>query len=84
MGIPTEVINARRSLVTRILVKRFLYRHPKAWGGAYLTAGCVHVFLGLIMSAYGYRWAPALIAVGCLELWVAYQLISALADSRKR
>jgi hypothetical protein len=84
MGIPTDVINARRSLVTRILVKRFLYRHPKAWGGAYLAAGCVHVFLGLIMSAYGYRWAPALIAAGALELRVAYELISALADSREQ
>jgi len=63
MGIPTEVINARQSLITRMLVKRFL---------------------GLVMSAYGYRWAPGLIAVGVLELWVAYKLLSALADSRKR
>jgi len=84
MGIPTEVINARQSLITRMLVKRFLYRHPKAWGGMYLAAGGVHVFLGLVMSAYGYRWAPGLIAVGVLELWVAYKLLSALADSRKR
>jgi hypothetical protein len=84
MGVPTEVINARQSLMTRILIRRFLYRHPKAWGGMYLVAGCVHVFLGLIMSAYGYRWALALIAVGALELWVAYQLLSALTDARKR
>jgi hypothetical protein len=84
MGVPTEVINARRSLIMRILIKRFLYRHPKTWGSMYLVAGCVHVLLGLILSAYGYRWALALIAAGALECWVAYQLFSALTDARKR
>lgn len=84
MEIPTEVINARRSLINRILIKRFLYRRPGFWGGLYLTAGSVHVILGLILSAYGFWWAPALIAVGAVELWVAYQLLSALTESRQR
>ena len=84
MGIPTEVINARRSLVLRILVRRFLYRRPRFWSGLYLAAGCVHVFLGVILSSYGYWWAPGLIAVGAVELWVAYQLVSALTESRQR
>ena len=84
MGIPAEVINARRSLIMKILLRRFFYRHPRFWGGAYLAAGSVHVFLGFILSAYGYQWALALIAVGALELWVAFQLLSALAESRKQ
>ena len=84
MGIPTEIIDARRSLIMKILVRRFLYRRPRFWGGMYLTAGCVHVFLGLILSAYGFWWAPALVAAGALELWVAYQILNALAESRKR
>lgn len=84
MGIPTEVINARRSLVTRILVKRFLYRHPKAWGGAYLVAGCVHVFLGLILAAYGFWWGTGLIAIAALELWVAHRLLVAPLPLRVR
>ena len=84
MGVPTEVINARRSLIMRILLKRFLYRHPKAWGSAYLAAGSVHVLLGIILSAYKYWWGTGLIAVGALELWAAHQLLSALSDSRKQ
>ena len=84
MGIPTEVINARRSLVTRILVKRFLYRHPKAWGGAYLVAGCVHVFLGLILAAYGFWWGTGLVAIAALELWVAHRLLVAPLPLRVR
>ena len=84
MGIPTEVINARRSLVTRILIKRFLYRHPKAWGGAYLVAGCVHVFLGLILAAYGFWWGTGLIAIAALELWVAHRLLVAPLPLRVR
>lgn len=84
MGIPTEAIDARRSLIMKILLRRFFYRRPRFWGGAYLAAGCVHVFLGFILSAYGYHWALALIAVGGLELWVAYQVLSSLAESRKR
>jgi hypothetical protein len=84
VGVPTEVINARRSLITRILLRRFLFRHPKAWGGAYLAAGCVHVLLGIILSAYKYGWGAGLIAVGALELWAAHRLLSAQSDSRNR
>jgi hypothetical protein len=84
MEAPTEVINARRSLIARILLRRFLYRHPTAWGGAYLAAGCVHILLGIILSAYKYWWGAGLIAVGALELSAAHQLLSARSDSRKR
>ncbi len=78
MGVLTEaVVNTRRSLIMRILIRRFLYRHPKAWGSMYLAAGCVHVLLGIILSAYKYWWGTGLIAVGALELSVAHQLLSA-------
>ena len=84
MGATTEVTNAQRSLIMRILIRRFLYRHPRFWAGAYLTAGGSHVFLGVVLTADGYRWAPGLIAVGALELWVAYQLSGTLIDSQRR
>ena len=68
-------IPAREPLIMRILIRRFLYRHPRAWGGAYLAAGCVHILLGIILSAYKYWWGAGLVAVGALELSAAHQLL---------
>jgi len=82
MGIPAETINPQQSLITKILIRRFLHRHPKAWGVAYLAAGCVHMFLGLILTVYGPRWGAGLIAVGALELWAAYRLLSGQPGTR--
>jgi signal transduction histidine kinase len=77
-------VAARESLLVRILIRRFLFRHPKAWGGAYLTAGCVHLLLGLVLSVYGYWWGIGLIAVAALELWVAQRLLVAPLPRRVR
>ena len=84
MQAPEGDVPVRESLLIRILIKRFLYRHPKAWGGAYLVAGCVHVFLGLILAAYGFWWGTGLIAIAALELWVAHRLLVAPLPLRVR
>ena len=84
MQAPEGDVPAQESLLIRILIKRFLYRHPKAWGSAYLVAGCVHVFLGLILSAYGFWWGTGLIAIAALELWVAHRLLVAPLPLRVR
>ena len=77
-------VPVREPLLIRILIRRFLYRHPKAWGGAYFTAGCAHVILGLILTAYGYWWGTGLIAIAALELWVAHRLLVAPLPLRVR
>ena len=84
MQAPAGGVLAREPLLTRILIRRFLYRHPKAWGGAYLAAGCVHVLLGIVLSAYGYGWGAGLIAIAALELWVAHRLLVAPLPLRVR
>ena len=84
MQAPEGDVPVQESLLVRILIKRFLYRHPKAWGGAYLVAGCVHVFLGLILAAYGFWWGTGLIAIAALELWVAHRLLVAPLPLRVR
>jgi hypothetical protein len=61
--------------IMRILVRPFIYRHPKAWGSIYLAVGSWLVILGAILCGYGYWWGAALIAVGALELWIAYYLV---------
>jgi len=84
MQVPEGDVPAQESLLVRILIKRFLYRHPKAWGSAYLVAGGVHVFLGLILSAYGFWWGTGLIPIAALELWVAHRLLVAPLPLRVR
>jgi signal transduction histidine kinase len=68
----------------RILVRPAAYRHPRAYGGVCLAAGLWVLFLGVILCAYGFWWGAALIAVGALELWVAYHLLLAPLPRRVR
>jgi signal transduction histidine kinase len=68
----------------RILLRPGAYRHPKAWGGACLAAGVWLVFLGVILCAYRFWWGALLIAVGALEMWIAYRLLVAPLPQRVR
>ncbi len=67
--------NVTRSLITKLPAGPFIYRHPKACGRMYLPVGAWLVILGAILCGYGYWWGAALIAVGALELWIAYHLL---------
>jgi signal transduction histidine kinase len=84
MQAPNDDATVRRPLVMRILVRPAAYRHPRAYGGVCLAAGLWVLFLGVILCAYGFWWGAALIAVGALELWVAYHLLLAPLPRRVR
>jgi signal transduction histidine kinase len=71
-------------LVMRILVRPVVYRHPRAWGGVCSVAGLWVFVLGVILCAYRFWWGAALIAVGALELWIAYHLLVAPLPRRVR
>jgi signal transduction histidine kinase len=79
-----EDATPRRPLVMRILVRPAAYRHPRAYGGVCLAAGLWVFVLGVILCAYGFWWAALMIAVGALELWVAYHLLVAPLPRRVR
>src|ERR1700734_4289049 len=81
---PNDDTPPRRPLIMRILVRPAAYRHPRAYGGVCLAAGLWVLFLGVILCAYGFWWGAALIAVGALELWVAYHLLLAPLPRRVR
>jgi signal transduction histidine kinase len=81
---PNDDATPRRPLIMRILVRPAAYRHPRAYGGACLAAGLWVFFLGVILCAYGFWWGALLIAVGALELWVAYHLLVAPLPRRVR
>jgi signal transduction histidine kinase len=84
MRAPNDDATPRRSLIMRILVRPAAYRHPRAYGGVCAAAGLWVFFLGVILCAYGFWWGALLIAVGALELWVAYHLLLAPLPRRVR
>jgi signal transduction histidine kinase len=77
-------VAARQPLLMRILVRPQVYRHPRAWGGVCLGAGAWVFILGVVLSSYGFWWGALLIAVGALELWIAYRLLVAPLPQRVR
>src|SRR3984957_13559400 len=81
---PNDDATPRRPLIMRILVRPAAYRHPRAYGGACLAAGLWVFVLGVILCSYGFWWGALLIAVGALELWVAYHLLVAPLPRRVR
>jgi signal transduction histidine kinase len=81
---PGDHVIPARPLLLRILVRPVVYRHPRAWGSVCLAAGLWICFMGTILFAYGFWWGAALIAVGALELWIAYHLLVAPLPQRVR
>jgi hypothetical protein len=75
MHAPTDNVAPSQPLLMRILVRPFVYRHPRAWGGVCLAAGTWVFILGAILCSYGFWWGASLMAVAALELWVAYRLL---------
>jgi hypothetical protein len=75
MYAPTDNVTPRQPLIMRTLVRPFVYRHPKAWGGVCLAAGTWVFVLGVILCAYGFWWGASLVTVAALELWIAYRLL---------
>jgi signal transduction histidine kinase len=69
-------------LIMRILVRPAAYRHRKVWGGVCVAVGLWLLFLGVILCAFAFWWGAAIIAVGALELWVAYRLLVAPLPQR--
>jgi signal transduction histidine kinase len=84
MGMPTDSLSPARPLILRILVRPYAYRHPRVFGGVGLAAGIWLFLLGVILCSFGFWWGALLIAVGALELWVAYHLLVAPLPPRVR
>jgi hypothetical protein len=81
----SESINSiarAQPLVMRILVRRMVYRHPRAWAGICATAGLWVSVMGVILLSYRFWWGAAVLAVGALELWIAYRLLHVARPAR--
>jgi hypothetical protein len=76
MRTPTDNVTPSQPLIMRILVRPFVYRHPKAWAGVCFIAGLWVFILGGILFSGGFWWGSLLMAVAALELWIGYRLLS--------
>ena len=80
----SESVARAQPLAMRILVRPSVYRHPRAWGSVCSVAGLWVFVLGIILCSNRFWWGAALIAVGALELWIAYRLLVAPLPERVR
>ncbi len=63
-----------RSVLMRLLVRSWEYRHPHGWALFRLAAGVWNLGLGVLLLSYGY-WVGLVPLVGsALVFWTAYRL----------
>jgi signal transduction histidine kinase len=78
---PTANGTPPRSVLERILIRRWEYRHAHAWMAFRMIAGMWNVILGILLVAYGFYWiAVAPLAGAVLIFWTAYYIQGHAAD----
>jgi hypothetical protein len=79
MYAPGPVPAPPRSVLMRLLVRSWEYRHPRAWAGFRFAAGVWNLVLGVLLLSYGF-WLGLVPLVGSvLIFWTAYRLQSGVS-----
>jgi hypothetical protein len=60
-----------RSVLMRLLVRSWEFRHPQAWLAFRLVCGLWNVFLGGVLLSYGYWIGLVPLAGSALIFWTA-------------
>jgi hypothetical protein len=63
-----------RSILMRILIRSWEYRHPNAWAGVRAACGIWNLLLGVILLAYGYGPGLVPLAGSALIFWTVWAL----------
>ena len=80
MYAPTDNVTPSRSVLMRLLVRSWEYRHPRIWVHVRFAAGIWNLFLGVFLLAYAYQlrplaWVAALpLAGAALLFWTGSRL----------
>jgi len=72
MHAPTGNAAPPRSVLIRLLLRSWDYRHPRVWAGVRFAVGIWLVFLGGLLLAGGHLWAAWLLVAASLVFWVGY------------
>jgi signal transduction histidine kinase len=78
---PTANGTPPRSVLERLLIRRWEYRHPHAWMAFRMICGIWNMILGILLVAYGFYWIAAVPLAGAvLIFWTAYYIQGHAAD----
>jgi len=83
MHAPTGNAVPPRSVLNRLLLRSWDYRHPRVWEGVRFAVGIWLVFLGGLLLSDGYLWATLLLAAAVL-FWVGYLDVTAARSAPPR
>ena len=72
MHAPTGNAAPPRSVLNRLLLRSWDYRHPRVWAGVRFAVGIWLVFLGGLLLSDGYLWATLLLVAAAVLFWVGY------------
>jgi signal transduction histidine kinase len=77
-GISTRVrsdnVTPPRSVLMRLLVRSWEYRHPRVWAGFRFAAGVWNLGLGVLLLSYGYWFGLVPLLGSVLIFWTVYRL----------
>jgi hypothetical protein len=71
MRAPNDNVHPRRSILMRLLIRSWEYRHPQAWLAFRLVCGLWNLFLGALLLSYGYWIGLLALAGSALIFWTA-------------
>jgi hypothetical protein len=80
MPAKTDNVTPTRSVLMRLLVRSWEYRHPRVWVNLRMACGLFNLGLGILFVAYAgqlgsWAWLAALpLAGSVLIFWTAYRL----------
>ena len=73
MHAPTGNVAPPRSVLNRLLLRSWDYRHPRVWAGVRYAVGICLVFLSGLLLSDGYLWATLLLVAAAVLFWVGYR-----------
>jgi hypothetical protein len=79
MYAPTGHVTPPRSVLMRLLVRPWEYRHPRACAGFRFAAGVWNLLLGVLLLSYGYWLGLVPLLGSVLIFWTAYRLQSCVS-----
>jgi len=84
MHAPTGNAAPPRSVLNRLVLRSWDYRHPRVWPSVRFAAGIWLVFVGGLLLADGYLWATLLLLVAAVLLWAGYLDMTAARSAPPR
>jgi signal transduction histidine kinase len=74
MPAPSDNLTPSRSVLMRLLVRSWEYRHPRVWAGFRFAAGVWNLFLGVVLLSYSYWLGLVPLLGSVLIFWTVYRL----------